>query len=116
MVVRRHGVAWPEVARRTLLASALISAVMAGCRRSLSRQQARLGRRPCRLGRGHGPGPTSPPIIKAALAPACIGFVGAAQVAQLRPMVTKNGKKTVYLITSDRDADPATLAAWVRSH
>jgi predicted transposase YbfD/YdcC len=32
---------------------------------------------------------------------------------------TKKGKKTVevvYLITSDRDADPATLAAWVRGH
>ena len=57
--------------------------------------------------------------IKAALAPAWIGFDGAAQVAQLRRTVTKNGKKTVevvYLITSDRDADPATLAAWVRSH
>ena len=47
--------------------------------------------------------------IKAALAPAWIGFDGAAQVAQLRRTVTKNGKKTVevvYLITSDRDADP----------
>ena len=57
--------------------------------------------------------------IKAALAPAWIEFDGAAQVAQLRRTVTKNGKKTVevvYLITSDRDADPATLAAWVRSH
>jgi predicted transposase YbfD/YdcC len=57
--------------------------------------------------------------IKVALAPAWIGFDGAAQVAQLRRTVTKNGKKTVevvYLITSDRDADPATLAAWVRSH
>ncbi len=57
--------------------------------------------------------------IKAALAPAWIGFDGAAQVAQLRRTVTKNGKKTVevvYLITSDRDAGPATLAAWVRSH
>ena len=57
--------------------------------------------------------------IKAALAPAWIGFDGAAQVAQLRRTVTKNGKKTVevvYLITSDRDANPATLAAWVRSH
>ena len=57
--------------------------------------------------------------IKAALAPAWIEFAGAAQVAQLRRTVTKNGKKTVevvYLITSDRDADPATLAAWVRSH
>ena len=55
--------------------------------------------------------------IKAALAQAWIGFDGAAQVAQLRRTVTKNGKKTVevvYLITSDRDADPATLAAWVR--
>jgi predicted transposase YbfD/YdcC len=57
--------------------------------------------------------------IKAALAPAWIGFDGAAQVAQLRRTVTANGKKTVevvYLITSDRDADPATLAAWVRGH
>jgi len=45
--------------------------------------------------------------------------VGAAQVAQVRRAVTKKGKKTVdvvYLITSDRDADPATLAAWVRGH
>jgi hypothetical protein len=53
------------------------------------------------------------------LAPAWIGFAGAAQVAQLRRTVTRNGKKTVevvYLITSDRDADPATLAAWVRGH
>jgi predicted transposase YbfD/YdcC len=57
--------------------------------------------------------------IKAALAPAWIEFDGAAQVAQLRRTVTANGKKTVevvYLITSDRDADPLTLAAWVRSH
>ena len=57
--------------------------------------------------------------IKAALAPAWIGFDGAAQVAQLRRTVTRKGKKTVevvYLITSDCDADPATLAAWVRSH
>ena len=57
--------------------------------------------------------------IKTALAPAWTGFDGAAQVAQLRRTVTRNGKKTVevaYLITSDRDADPATLAAWVRGH
>ena len=57
--------------------------------------------------------------IKAALAPGWTGFDGAAQVAQLRRTVTKNGKKTVevvYLITSDRDADPVTLAAWARSH
>jgi predicted transposase YbfD/YdcC len=57
--------------------------------------------------------------IKVALAPAWTGFDGAAQVAQLRRTVTKKGKKTVevvYLITSDRDADPATLAAWVRGH
>ena len=53
--------------------------------------------------------------IKAALAPAWIEFDGAAQVAQLRRTVMKNGKKTVevvYLITSDRDAGPETLAAW----
>ena len=57
--------------------------------------------------------------IKVALAPAWIEFDGAAQVAQLRRTVTKKGKKTVevvYLITSDRTADPATLAAWVRGH
>jgi predicted transposase YbfD/YdcC len=57
--------------------------------------------------------------IKTVLAPAWIEFDGAAQVAQLRRTVTKKGKKTVEagcLITSDRDADPATLAAWVRSH
>ena len=57
--------------------------------------------------------------IKAALAPAWIEFAGAAQVAQVRRTVTKKGKKTVevvYLITSARDADPATLAAWVRGH
>jgi predicted transposase YbfD/YdcC len=57
--------------------------------------------------------------VKAALAPAWIDFVGAAQVAQVRRTVTKKGKKTVevvYLITSDRMADPAALAAWVRGH
>ena len=57
--------------------------------------------------------------IKVALVPAWIESGGAAQVAQLRRTVTRNGKKTVevaYLITSDRDADPATLAAWVRGH
>ena len=57
--------------------------------------------------------------IKVALVPAWIEFAGAARVAQLRCTVTRNGKKTVevvYLITSDRNADPATLAAWVRGH
>jgi predicted transposase YbfD/YdcC len=57
--------------------------------------------------------------IKVALAPAWIEFDGAAQVAQLRRTTTKKGKKTVevvYLITSDRDASPAVLAAWVQGH
>src|SRR6201987_5194581 len=57
--------------------------------------------------------------VKAALAPAWIGFDGAAQVAQLRRTVVKKGKKTVevvYLITSDRRASPETLAAWVLGH
>jgi predicted transposase YbfD/YdcC len=57
--------------------------------------------------------------IKIALAPAWIEFDGAAQVAQLRRTVTKKGKKTVevvYLITSDRGAGPAVLAAWARGH
>ena len=57
--------------------------------------------------------------IKVALTPAWIQFAGAARIAQLRRTVTRNGKKTVevvYRITSDRDAGPATLAAWVRGH
>ncbi|MGH3593895.1 MAG: ISAs1 family transposase [Pseudonocardiaceae bacterium] len=57
--------------------------------------------------------------VKTALAPAWIGFDGAAQVAQVRRTVTTKGKKTVeivYLITSDRMADAATLAAWIRGH
>ena len=57
--------------------------------------------------------------VKVVLAPAWIGFAGAAQVAQLRRTVTKRGEKTVevvYLVTSDRQADPAALAAWVRGH
>jgi predicted transposase YbfD/YdcC len=57
--------------------------------------------------------------IKVALAPAWIGFDGAAQVAQLRRTVVTKRKKTVevvYLITSDRSADPETLASWVRQH
>lgn len=57
--------------------------------------------------------------IKAAIAPAWVGFTGAAQVAQLHRTVTNKGKKTaevVYLITSDHDVDPATLATWVRGH
>jgi hypothetical protein len=57
--------------------------------------------------------------IQAVLAPTWIGFDGAAQVAQLRRTVTTKGKKAVevvYLITSDRDADPAALAACARSH
>ena len=57
--------------------------------------------------------------IKAVLAPSWIEFDGAAQVAQLRRTVTRNGKKTVevvYLITSDRSASPEALAAWIRGH
>jgi predicted transposase YbfD/YdcC len=66
-----------------------------------------------------GHGRRSRRTIKAVLAPAWIGFAGAAQVAQLRRTVTAKGTKTVevvYLITSDREAEPATLAAWVRGH
>jgi predicted transposase YbfD/YdcC len=66
-----------------------------------------------------GHGRRSRRTIKAVLAPAWIGFAGAAQVAQLRRTVTAKGKKTVevvYLITSDGQAEPATLAAWVRGH
>jgi transposase-like protein/predicted transposase YbfD/YdcC len=59
--------------------------------------------------------------IKVAAVPAWIEFKGAAQIAQLRRTVTRNGKKTVevvYLITSadTRSTDSAMLAAWVRGH
>jgi predicted transposase YbfD/YdcC len=57
--------------------------------------------------------------VKAALAPAWIEFAGAARVAQVRRTVHRKGKKTVevaYLITSDRLAGPAALAAWNRGH
>jgi hypothetical protein len=81
-------------------------------------QEAALGcrpRRPRRLGRDHGR--RARPPIKVALA--WIEFHGAAQVAQLRRTVTKKGKKTVEvvcLITSDRAAGPAALAAWACGH
>ena len=68
---------------------------------------------------GTGHGRRARRTIKVALAPAWVDFAGAAQVAQVRRTVTKKGKKTVevvYLITSDRTTDPATLAAWVRGH
>jgi predicted transposase YbfD/YdcC len=56
--------------------------------------------------------------IKTTAVPSWISFAGAAQIAQLRRTVTRNGRKSVeivYLITSS-DADPATLASWVRGH
>ena len=82
-------------------------------------EEAALGRIPAVSAVSTDHGRRARRTIKAVLAPAWIEFDGAAQVAQLRRTVTKNGKKTVevvYLITSDRDAGPATLAAWVRSH
>ncbi len=59
--------------------------------------------------------------IKVLDAPTWTGFIGAAQVAQIRRTVTRKGKKTVevvYLITSanHHDAPPATLAGWVQGH
>lgn len=57
--------------------------------------------------------------IKVALVPAWITFAGAAQIAQVRRTVTRKGKKSievVYLVTSDRMVDPATLLAWNRGH
>lgn len=59
--------------------------------------------------------------IKVVTAPDWIDFPGAAQVAQVRRTVTKNGRKSVevvYLITSAdaTEAPPATLAGWVQGH
>lgn len=69
--------------------------------------------------RGHGR--TATRTIKVVTAPPWVEFAGAAQVAQLRRTVTRNGKKTVevvYLITSadHAQAPPATLATWVQGH
>jgi predicted transposase YbfD/YdcC len=70
-------------------------------------------------GTGHGRRVTR--TIKAATAPAWVGFPGAAQVAQLRRTVTEAGRRTVevvYLITSadPMAAPPTLLAAWVQGH
>ncbi|MCI1748414.1 MAG: ISAs1 family transposase [Acidipropionibacterium sp.] len=59
--------------------------------------------------------------LKVVQAPENLGFEGAVQVAQLRRVATRKGRKTtevVYLITSAGlpAAPPARLAAWVRGH
>jgi predicted transposase YbfD/YdcC len=59
--------------------------------------------------------------IKVVDAPAWVTFTGAAQVAQIRRTVTRDGRKyveVVYVITSadHKGAPPATLAAWVQGH
>lgn len=66
-------------------------------------------------------GRTTTRTIKAAEAPAGIGFPAARQVLQLRRTVTRQGKRTlevVYLICSRTmtQAPPAQVAAWVRGH
>lgn len=68
---------------------------------------------------GHGRRATR--TIKVIDTPAWTGFTGAAQVAQLRRTVNRNGKKileVVYLITSadHTDAPPAVLASWIQEH
>ncbi len=59
--------------------------------------------------------------IKVVDAPAWVTFAGAAQVAQIRRTLTREGRKcveVVYVITSadHNGAPPATLAAWVQGH
>lgn len=59
--------------------------------------------------------------IKVVTAPAWVEFAGAAQVAQIRRTVTRNGNKTVevvYLVTSadHLTAAPTVLAAWIQGH
>ncbi len=68
---------------------------------------------------GHGRRVTR--TIKVIQAPGWIQFPGAAQLAQVRRTVTKNGRKSievVYLLTSadHTAAPPAALAAWVQGH
>lgn len=76
---------------------------------------------PAHTARTRGHGRTATRTIKVVGVPAWIEFAGAAQIAQLRRTVTRNGKKTVevvYLITSadHHAAPPATLAGWIRAH
>jgi len=71
------------------------------------------------LSRGHGR--RSRRTIKVIDAPAWVDFTGAAQIAQLRRTVTRQGRRSVdvvYIITSASHltASPATLAAWVHRH
>lgn len=59
--------------------------------------------------------------IKVVAAPAWIDFHRAAQVAQIRRTVTRQGRKTVEVVSiitsaDHRAAPPATLAAWVQGH
>ena len=59
--------------------------------------------------------------IKVVAAPTWIGFVRAAQIAQLRRTVTRAGKKTVEVVYVNTSADhqgapPPVLAAWVQGH
>ena len=68
---------------------------------------------------GHGRRVTR--TIKVVTAPAWVDFPGAAQIAQVRRIVTKSGRKSVevvYLITSadHHGAPPATLAGWIQGH
>lgn len=68
---------------------------------------------------GHGRRVTR--TIKVVQAPAWVNFAGAAQIAQVRRTVTRDGKKTVevvYLITSadHRAAPQAILARWIQGH
>ena len=68
---------------------------------------------------GHGRRVTR--TIKVVTAPAWVDFPGAAQIAQVRRIVTKSGRKSVevvYLITSadHHGAPPATLAGWIHGH
>ena len=76
---------------------------------------------PARRVTSNGHGRRGTRTIKVVTAPAWIEFHGAAQVAQLRRTVTRQGRKTVevvYLITSadHTAAPPATLAAWAQGH
>ena len=83
-------------------------------------QEAALGRRPRRLGREHGPRPPRPPhASRSRWRRPGSGSTAPPRSRSCAARSRRKGKKTVevvYLITSDRSAGPATLAAWVRSH
>jgi predicted transposase YbfD/YdcC len=77
---------------------------------------------PCRVERSKGHGRRETRTVKAVVAPAWVEFPGAAQILQIRrSWISRDGKRhteTCYVVCSvdTAQADPLTVAGWVRGH